>query len=229
MSQFSAANQPPPAQPGCRWGWAIALIGLGLGTLLCGALIAILVVPRLFPSLKPAPPPTPMPTATMTAVAPTDTPTPTLTPTARPTSTPLPTPLPTSTRVVPTPTREAAPPTAAPPTAAPPTAAPPTAAPIPAPTEPAAPSTGNGTIHLESQAPVGATCRISVWGMGTDFLLDAAPGYPASREIAPGDYNWQAFLGPRGQTGTLSLRIRAGIVCSIVCYDTYVDWGGGCR
>ena len=211
MPQFNTLRQPPPAQPGRKWIWIISLGGLGLGVLLCSALAVILAAPQLLPSLEPTPVPSPTPSATVTEIVPTPTLAPTLTPTPHPTSTPRPTltpPLPTSTK--------AAPPPTAPPATVPP-APPATVAPAPA-----APG-DSGTIYLESHTTSNATCRISVWGMGTDFLMDAGPGCPASRQVTPGEYGWQAFFGPSGQTRGLSMNVPAGGSCTIICYDTYVE------
>ena len=211
MSQFDTPHQPPAARQSRKWIWMILLGGLGLGILLCSALTAILLVPKLFPSLEPTPIPPPTPLATATEIIPTPTSAPTLTPTPnptstpRPTSTPIPTSRPTSTKV--------------------PAQPPPAAPPAPASTQPAAPSGGSGTIYLESYTTSNATCRISVWGMGDDFLMDAGPGYPASRQVTPGEYGWQAFFGPSGQTGGLSMNVPAGGSCTVICYDTYVDYG----
>jgi hypothetical protein len=98
----------------------------------------------------------------------------------------------------------------------------PTQPPIPTPPPPPPPST-NGTIYLSSQTSAASTCRISVWG-NENFQLDAGPGSPASRQVAPGDYGWQVFFGNR-QTAPSSMQIRAGGQCSFTCYDNEVRWG----
>jgi len=156
---------------------------------------------------------TPAPTSTSTPTSrprPTDTPAPTNT--SKPTTTPIPTstPQPTDT---PEPTSTPRPTSA--PAPQPPTATRPAAAP---------PASSNGTIYLESRTSENATCRISVWG-NVEFLLDAGPGNPASRQAPPGDYGWQVFFGPSGQTSALAMSLRPGGTCSFVCYDEYVEWG----
>lgn len=94
----------------------------------------------------------------------------------------------------------------------------------PQPTQPPAPTgSGNGTIYLSSQTSTASTCRISVWG-NDNFQLDAGPGNPASRQVAPGSYGWQVFFG-NGQTSANSMQIRAGGQCSFTCYDNEVRWG----
>ena len=97
------------------------------------------------------------------------------------------------------------------------------------PPEPAAPPppppSSDGTVYLESYTSAGATCRISVWGNGQDFLLDAGPGSPASHVLPPGEYGWQAFFGPAGQTGANPMNLAPGGSCTFICYDTYVEWG----
>jgi hypothetical protein len=87
------------------------------------------------------------------------------------------------------------------------------------------PATTNGTVYLESYTSAGATCRISVWGHGQDFLLDAGPGSPASRVLPPGEYGWQAFFGPSGQTSANPMNLAPGGSCTFICYDEYVEWG----
>jgi hypothetical protein len=94
-----------------------------------------------------------------------------------------------------------------------------------------APSTGsgNGYIYVLSEIPVGGTCRISVWGNGLELLLDAGVGgTPASYEVPPGGYGWQAFLG-WGQTDADAITVAPGGSCSFTCYREgtldYVRWG----
>ena len=169
------------------------------------------------PTGTPLPTDTPSPTETP---VPTDTTEPTKTPkptnTARPTSTPEPTATP-----IPAPTNRPEPaPTQIPaPAATPVPAPPPTVPPAPAPAQ------GQGTVYLESHTSDSATCRISVWGGGNDFLLDAGPGNPASRQVPAGKYGWEVHFGPGGRTGTTEMDLRAGGTCSFACYDEYVQWG----
>jgi hypothetical protein len=82
-------------------------------------------------------------------------------------------------------------------------------------------------IYLSSETTNNATCRISVWGGGIDFLMDAGPGSPNSREVPAGEYGWQVFFGPSGQTAGMSMNVPAGGGCSFTCYDEYVTWGCG--
>ena len=169
------------------------------------------------PTGTPLPTDTPSPTETP---VPTDTTEPTKTPkptnTARPTSTPEPTATP-----IPAPTNRPEPaPTQIPaPAATPVPAPPPTVPPAPAPAQ------GQGTVYLESHTSDSATCRISVWGGGNDFLLDAGPGNPASRQVPANMYGWEVHFGPGGRTGTTEMDLRAGGTCSFACYDEYVQWG----
>jgi hypothetical protein len=93
----------------------------------------------------------------------------------------------------------------------------------PATAPPPPPVSTSGTIYLESYTTGGATCRISIWG-SVNFLLDAGPGSPASREVPPGGYGWQGFFGA-GQTNASALTITAGGSCYFACYDTYIQWG----
>ena len=209
------------------WGWALGGVA-GLALIAC-VVVGIGMVIRNRPAMEA--------TATATQVPPTDTPQPPTETPIPPTDTPQP---PTATPVPPTDTPQ--PPTATPipptDTSQPPTATPipptdtsqpptvalsPTSPPAPAPTQPR--SGGNGTIYLDSQTTNEATCRISVWGGGIDFLLDAGPGHPVSREVPPGEYMWQVFFGPSGRTGAISMNVQAGGRCSFTCYDKYVEWG----
>jgi hypothetical protein len=100
----------------------------------------------------------------------------------------------------------------------------PTAQPVVTAGAPAAPPVQpNSTLVLESRTTMSeATCRVSVWGNGIQFFLDAAPGHPASREVAPGEYGWQAFIGDL-QTSGGSIDLLAGDQCKFVCTDTHVE------
>ena len=185
------------------WLLALAALALALVTLACGEAVAP----------TPEPTATPKPTDTL---LPTNTPLPTSTPTntPRPTSTPLPTDTPAPTNTPP-PTNV--------PTSTPQPAPAATAAPAPPPTQPQ--PSGYGTVHLESRTTDAATCRISVWGHGQDFLLDAGPGHPGSHQVPAGEYGWQVFFGPSGATGANPMNLRPGSTCSFICYDTYIEWG----
>lgn len=94
--------------------------------------------------------------------------------------------------------------------------------------QPPVPASGNGTVYLESELTDSPTCRISVWGNGMEFVLDAQVGAPASREVPPGDYGWQAFLGS-GESGADSIHISPGGSCYFTCYQEgasqYIGWG----
>lgn len=153
---------------------AIALVVLFLTVIACGESTpeAEISVPEQVEEPTPVPEPTDTPPTTDTS-PPTDIPLPTETP--RPTATlaPTNTPEPTST-LAPTGTPVSAPTsTSIPvPTATPRPAPPPTEPPAPAPAQ------GYGTVYLESHTSDSATCRISVWGGGNDFLLDAGSDSP---------------------------------------------------
>ena len=88
-----------------------------------------------------------------------------------------------------------------------------------------APATGDGTIYLQSKTIELATCRLSVWGNGIDFLLDAGLEEPVSRVIPPGEYGWEAFFGGKRTGAAPALNLESGGSCSFVCYEEYVDWG----
>ncbi len=178
---------------------ALVALALALTTLACGETVA----PSPEPTATPRPTDTPLPTNTpLPTSTPTNTPRPTSTLASVPTNTPPPTNAPTST------------PRPAPAATSPP--APPATQPQPS---------GYGTVHLESQTTDASTCRISVWGHGQDFLLDAGPGHPGSHQVPAGEYGWQVFFGPSGATGANPMNLQPGGTCSFVCYDTYVEWG----
>jgi hypothetical protein len=89
--------------------------------------------------------------------------------------------------------------------------------PAPTPSAPSAPASGTGTVTAVTQTGGTATCRITIAGMGGVWFLDA----PASMSLPAGTYSWQAFLGPRGETGQFAFTLRAGASCVFTCYDEF--------
>ena len=211
----------------------VALVVLFLTVIACGKSTPAVRTPVPDQVEEPTPVPEPTDTPSPTVILlptvtslPTDTPKPTDTPAPTSTLEPTNTPEPTSTPM-PEPTGTPTPPPPATQQPTPPAA--PTGTPIPAPPatpQPAPPpAQATGTVYLESYTSDNATCRISVWGGGNDFLLDAGPGNPASHQVPANKYGWEVHFGPAGRTGTTEMDLRAGGSCSFICYDEHVEWG----
>ncbi len=80
--------------------------------------------------------------------------------------------------------------------------------------------TVDGTIYLSSQASTATTCRISVWGNGNDFIMDAGLDSPASRQTSPGEYWWRVYFGRSdGPPLARTMQLPPGGQCSVTCYD----------
>lgn len=87
--------------------------------------------------------------------------------------------------------------------------------PLPAPP----PSSGMGTVAAVNATSDQSGCRFSIVGNGGVTFVDA----PNTTQLPAGTYAWQAFFGPKGETGQFGFTLLPGATCTFTCYDEYAN------